>query len=587
MMKTIKNESFNIVLIFVAVLFLVSLTEPIAAHYEVGTKDMTIDAGVKKVAWPKRKNIVETIAPGELTQSDTEYVLKHDIIANGTAFTIKASHVTLNLNGHTITYLNGDTESQAYGVYVPGYHRKDIAIVNGRIIQGEGKCCGNEEGIGCNPICDYDAHDIEIGGLEIVYKTPATSGIVLHWVNNANIHYNTILDFGSKVTNRHQGNAVIEGCRGHGCSNQKIHHNLIKGARHLGIRAGVHSEVYNNEVHIDSSVTNSTGISAAGGSIHHNRIFGIGVHPIGIWPGNNIKVYSNYVEVQNTKRGDEYGDTGAACLRMTWGNDNVEVMNNTFILHAEENYKGTGVRSWGRAIWVGLPKPEQKAIFHDNIIVANNRDGKAKAAAIAIVCENESPNLIFRNNKVISNWSNILLADNYGHAGGYARFIDNTFVKQDNHSTYKTIRSQYSYRPSTGVFINNKFENGAAIESIDLEFNGSGKKEIAVGWYLDISVTDESGEAVNGVNVTIKDNLGTVVFEGATDEKGGVRAEVVEYLLTNHLEKTRSGDHVRGIKNGGTRVNRTPHAVIVLKEGKSVTRQVEMDGNKSLKLILF
>lgn len=579
----IFQKILTFLMLFLLSLISVSSADLTTAQHNLGNKDMAIDAGVKKVAWPKRKNIVKIIAPGELAQSDTEYVLKKDIIADGTAFVIKASHVTLNLNGHTITYLNGNSESQAYGVYVPGYNRKDIAIVNGKIIQGDGKCCGNVHGIGCNPIYNYDAHDIEIGGLEIVYGTSNTSGILLHWGYNANIHHNTIVDLGSKVTNRHQGIAAIEGCRGHGCSNQKIHHNLIKGARQLGIRAGVQSEVYNNEVHIDSSVTNSTGISAAGGSIHHNKIFGEGVHPIGIWPGNDIKVYSNYVEVQNTKRGDEYGDTGAACLRMTWGNDNVEVMNNTFILHAEENDKGTGVRSWGRAIWVGLPKPEQKAVFHDNIIVANNRDGKAKAAAIAIVCENESPNLIFRNNKVISNWSNVLLADSYGHAGGYARFIDNRFIRRGNHASYRTIRSQYSSRPSTGVFINNRFENGASPDDIDLEFNGSAVKELAFGWHLTVLVK-EKGEAISNALVVIRDNTGSKVFEGNTDQQGKVAADLVAYLLTNQTTSDPFRKVFNKLGGKGSRISRTPHSIVVTKGERSIEKKVSLDGNADIEI---
>lgn len=574
-------RNFLLIFVMVAVIGFVSypcqgeIREAICggvAQDQYVSKDMVVDAGVKPVKYPKRQHCIDITAPGELTLSDAEYILRNDIIAEGTAFTVKASHITLNLNGYTVKYMNEGAEGEAYGVYLPGYHRKDIAIVNGKIIQGEGKCCGNQHGIGCNPIYDYDAPDIEVGGLEIVYKTPDTSGIALHWVSGANIHHNTIIDLGSKVTNRHQGNAVIEGCRGHGCSNQKIHHNLIKGARQNGIRTGIDSEVNNNEVYIDSSVTNSTGIAVHSGSIHHNKIIGRGVHPIGIWPGNDIQVYNNYVEVQSTRKGEEYGSTGAACLRMTWGNDNVEVINNTFILHAEENYKGTGVRSWGRCVWVGLPKPEQKAVFHDNLIVANNKNGKAKAAAIAIVCHNESPNLVFRNNRVISNWCNVLLADNYGYAGGYARFIDNTFVREDNFPTYRTIRSQYSPRPSTGVFIDNKFENGASIENIDLEFKGTGKKEIAVGWHLDIKVADRSGHPVSNANVIIKDISGTVVFEGVTDEKGYLRADVVEYLLTNQDEKGK--------------IMKTPHTVIISKDGRNVVRTIEMAGNADIRIVL-
>ncbi|MCC6347521.1 MAG: carboxypeptidase regulatory-like domain-containing protein, partial [Nitrospirales bacterium] len=353
----------------------------------------------------------------------------------------------------------------------------------------------------------------------------------------------------------------------------KVHHTIVR-TRQGGIRVGEGGEVYNNEVHIDSRVTNSVGVSAASGMIHHNKVFGSGVHPIGIWPGRNGKVFSNYVEVRSTRKGDEYGDTGAACLRMTWGTgEGVEVMYNTFLLRASRDHKGTGFNSWGRALFVGLPGAEQKAEFHDNVIIALNDDGEAKAAAIAVVCNNMSPSLIFRNNRVESNWANVLLADSYGFADGYPQFIDNTFVKRDNYSSYKTVKSGYSSRPSTGTFIGNTMEKGASLENVDLEFSGKGKKEIRIGRHLTVEVRDASGAPVRDAVVTIKDNGGETVFEGATDDGGRTVADVVQYLLTN----------VRGGESIGKRmkIKKTPSTLLVSHRGKNRKKSVP-DGDNAI-----
>lgn len=549
------------------------------AHGSFPRRDMAVTTGARTITLPQRSKRMIITEPGTLSQSDTEYVLDHDVTVDGTAFTIEASGVTLNLNGHTLTYLNKPALTSVFGVYIPGYHRKDITIANGRIVQGDG--AANTK-VSCPVIYDYDASGIEIGGLEIVYQTPDTSGILLHWANDARIHDNTITDQGSIVTNRHQGVAVIEANRGGRGARYTITGNLIKGARHNGIRAGKESEISGNDIIIDSRVTNSCGISAAG-VISHNRIIGGGVHPIGIWPGSSVKVADNYVEVQNTRRGDEYGDTGAACLRMTWGNDNVEVMNNSFILHAGASNKNGGVKSWGRALWVGLPKPEQKALFHDNLIVATNNDGTSKAAAIAVVCLNESPHLVFRHNTVVSNWSTVLLADSYGHAAGYARFVDNRFIGLNDHGGFKTIRSQYSDNASTGVFINNIFEGAASADDVDLEFAGKGLKELAFGWRLNAAIT-EAGKPLVAANVKITDASGVTVFEGVSGQQGNVAADLITYLLTNQ-SRTRSAKNAVAKKDEkGSRVDKTPHTLRVAYGEQVIEKNVLLQGNTNIEI---
>lgn len=565
------NKIFEKILkVYVPALILAFFHAPqaFAEDFELGAREMPMEAGASLVKAPPRARVVQVSKPGELSQPDTEYILVNDIVADGTAFTVKGHNITINLNGHKIVYDSRVGNKEAFGVYIDSYRpgTKDIAIVNGSIIQGGGSCSGNQTGYGCNPVFAYYASGMEMGGITVTYRSQQTTGLSLGWVEKSVFHHNTFEDLGDEVTNRHQGVSVLQ-TRG---GQIKFHNNLIKRARHRGVFVGALSEISMNQIHIDSVATNSTGIAVRSGSVHHNKIFGQGVHPIGIWPGDDIKVFSNYVEVESTRHGGEYGDTGAACLRMTWGNNRVEVMANTFILHA--GVKENGVVSWGRALWVGLPDKNQEAYFHDNLIIANNRDGKSKAAGIAVVCLNESPKLVFSRNKVISNWANVLLADTYGHAGGYARFIENEFIRQDNHSSYKTIRSQYSPNQSTGVFINNKFLNGASIDNIDLEYPGPGKKDIAVGWYLDITVM-EDGNPAEGADIEVRDSSGAVVYKGTAGRSGVVRAEVTEYLLTNQIKPWGKSE-------------KTPHKVTVSKGAKSVTQTLSVNGNKSIRIKL-
>jgi hypothetical protein len=66
------------------------------------------------------------------------YTLNADLVANGTAVVITADNVTLDLNGHTITYNAAASTSAVYGVYVAIGIDK-VTIRNGTIIQGAGR----------------------------------------------------------------------------------------------------------------------------------------------------------------------------------------------------------------------------------------------------------------------------------------------------------------------------------------------------------------------------------------------------------------------------------------------------------------
>jgi hypothetical protein len=74
----------------------------------------------------------------EIDRNGEVYRLDSDVIAEGTAVAITADDVTLDLNGHTITYNASPSDRSVYGVYVAiGIDR--VTIRNGSIVQGSGK----------------------------------------------------------------------------------------------------------------------------------------------------------------------------------------------------------------------------------------------------------------------------------------------------------------------------------------------------------------------------------------------------------------------------------------------------------------
>ena len=549
-----------------------------------------VSTPVGVAAWnrevPVRSRTVMVSSAGELTQADTEYVLTGNIVAAGTAFTIRASNVTLNLNGHTVTYANTAASGPNYGVAVLQSGLRDIAVVNGEIRQGNAASATDTARRGWHAIYfSGGVPGMKIAGLKIEYRTPETSAIMAIWGKDGAIHHNEFNDTGSTIIDRHQLIAVIKTNR----DAMKIHNNRIIRARQAGIDIGKGSEVFENEINIDSHSTNSYGIVAYavdGFTLYRNTIVGRGEHPIGIGMVSkslNGKVHSNSINVQNTRGSAEYGATGSAGMRMTWGTDKTEVWNNHITVSAQANLIGPGLDSWGRGLWLGLPDAASNVLFRNNTILANNNDGRAKAAGIAVVCGNRSPGLVLSNNLVVSNWANVLLTDDYGDSQGFPRFVGNTFRKADNHAAYRTIRSHYVSRIATGNFISNRYENGASANSIDLEWNGSANKEAGFGWQCRIVVRNAQGQPVQGASIQITDNAGVRVFTGTTGADGRISAELMEYIATNRGSYTVTGalsKDVFGVY--GNKIVKNPYSLRVEGGGKTVNSTFQITGDMEL-----
>jgi len=513
-------------------------------RHEVARADMQYAEGRKQIVGLERSNIVKLSGPATLWKSNTEYILEADVVADETAFTVKGSHITLNLNGHTVTYNN--VSGKGCGVIQNDWeNRKDFVLINGAIVQGKGGGAGNAYGRGPNPVFMLAVEPIELAGLKITYHGDNLAAIFVYRSHaEDDIHHNEIIDDGNVVTDRHSGVPVIR----IGGAGATIRHNVIRGARQIGIRSGdrpTNAKIHHNEVYIDSTVTNSSGITAAG-VIHHNKVVGRGVHPIGIWPWAGTKVYSNYVDVQNTRPGAEFGSTGAACVRFGWGGTfNVDIEDNLFIVRAEKNlFKNTAVvnnnhDSWGRALFVGL-SGGKKALIKNNIIIGLNKWDGAKAAAVGVVFNNRSPGLVFEENLIASNWGNLLLSDLYGWSKAYPLFKDNVIAKLEGGAGYHTIRGTYNQFSSTARLLNNTYIGGAAKDDVVMDTHQNAIQEIA---YCRSIVMKSSTSAEGGGEYVadVVDPLGNAQWSVA-----GESGKDVSIIIPNSLYTNREGKELQG-----------------------------------------
>ena len=252
-------------------------------------------------------------ACGTLNRDNTTYVLQDDVSSPGTCFSIQGSFITLNLNGHTVTYNTGD---QIYARYaIVGINCWDPDLSNGK---ANGNPCGGKfnnltvfggtltEG---NGTAAKYAHVIRLGqnmsGGPTIYDTTfnfhsnSAKGINIQLTSNATglgpiIHDNIFNDGVTQIVNRHQQDGAIISILGCGtnvglykpglqhtliggpqsgirdqCNGAEVDHNTIKTGNPKGMQSG---GVCNRT--LGCQYTNDFGILAWGrnSNIHDNTL---------------------------------------------------------------------------------------------------------------------------------------------------------------------------------------------------------------------------------------------------------------------------------------------------------------------------
>jgi hypothetical protein len=487
-------------------------------------------------------------APYILATPNTEYVLDGDIMAEGTAIAIRAARVVLNLNGKTITY---NQAKPGEGITID-YHSNDVSIINGNIIQGAAMSEGDVYGSGNNPIKSLGISRLQIANIHARYGGRDVNGFHLKYVGGGIVENCTLEDTWhiGTMKNRHQGKAAI-GIGDHAV----VRNNTIINARQGGIGASNNSEIYGNIISINSMATNSAGIGgykAKNIKVHHNTITGRGEHPLGIAfvsaGTDNIEIYSNTIDVQSTRLGEEYAGAGgnyAVGFRTTWGGNNISFHDNTIVVRTDSAYKGTRsstgvpvvVNAKGRGLMVAINAGE-KARFYSNRITVLDKDGSGRAFGIACT-GNNAGELIFEGNTVTSNILNVALGDEYGACGGYPLFVRNTFVKEDTYPAYKTVASEMGgYFDGTGLFVSNRYQGGATRENININAAGKSPKSVCFGREIMVELLADDGIPIANARLTLQNGGGPFDSSATTDDSGKARLIVYDYELHNRPNKT-------------------------------------------------
>jgi len=552
---------------YVHVIYLTGLDEDTTYHFRYVAQDErgnTIYSTDKTLTTATPANVVYVPGslsgpPYTLSESGKTYLVTEDIVADGSVFLVTNGNITVDLDGHTVTYNNADDDpNDSYGIE-SRYH-DNVNLYNGTIKQGLGYNGGDDNALGNSPVYIRSCSGGEVAGVKADYLGAQISGLFMHYSPGSTVHHCVVLDRGGEMVNRHMGCDAIAGVA-------TAHHNLVLRGRQGGVECHDNGEYYNNEVYIDSVCTNSFGMGLYDVSftrLHHNRIFGTGylLVAIGTVSGcTDIEADNNFVhlhEMEPDDRWPEYGpQSGGYCCRITWGGDNIDYHDNTMITYAQDG-------GMVRGTWFYTQASTTDVTYTDSVVKAvllNETSDIQGCIVVAGDGDAAAPPHLYENNRVISNFCNVRLGESYG-TGCNTRYYDNTLVKcGPDRADYRTIQcGEGSTASKNHEFYDSLFEGGASYDEV--LFAGTGAHDFYVGWTLTV-------ETEPYANVTIEDVSQVQVFSGQADEYGIAETTLYQYK-----------------HEPGGKTFHTPHKVTAEKDGNSDYRYVTMDAKKTVQIPL-
>jgi hypothetical protein len=503
---------------------------------------------------------------GILTRSG-RYVLEQDVSSPKTCFSIQADNVTLNLNGHTITYGTNQGTIAAYGILgVACWDRQfgtgnpcggtfnNLTVYGGSITQGPGAAAFSDGiRLGQGPGNGLTVHDM-------TFSIHADSSIPIYSTflgTRATVYNTTIYNEVTVIQNRHQeqGQSVKFADSAHIPGPAAIYGNHITG----GAQGGIFSEVagtkiQDNFVSQKGTYTNDFGIYAwaDNGEVFNNTVTPILGRGIQIASSKGEKVHDNKIVVIEQRDNQEYNGCqpgGAYGIQFDEEPKQATAFRNTVVAKADQ--------CDAQALRVTDSRAGSGNLSRDNQYLAE-RIGKSTALATgfgtggATEFTSERDTFVGDSSAVAFDWD----------GGQNLVFRDCTFGKGSNPAADFVT---FAFRNGGNVpvrnihFVDSIFENGARANSTNMtrtmaEGDWPGPAEYFVDWTLRLTVADQKGNGIRDAAVEIKDAFGKVAFRGTTDREGKISAVLTEFRIYNDPSDVHKENH-------------TPHSLRIGKAG--------------------
>jgi hypothetical protein len=497
-------------------------------------------------------------ACGTLGNSGTTYLLSANVSSAGSCFSIQASDVTLNLNGHTITY---NTASQSAATYaISGVACWDTSnpagnpcggtfdnfiVYGGNIMEGAGTAASFAhpirigQGLNSGPTI----HDVNF-----TWSSDSAVGIYLDYAGlsvpgAAVIYNNTLNNNVVSIQNRADIDGLsIELTQGTLTSTPaQIYNNTIHGGPQGGIQSeSTGAQIYGNTIEQGTvggnQYTNDFSIYpwAANQNIHGNTILPSQGRGISIdssaEPETNTVVQSNSITVIEKSDNSEYGGCelgGSYGVQYDDQAAGASDVSNTVVADAKQ-CNGGGLRL--------------TALGAGNTSSNNSYTGKLlsgfTAGVVATGLSLDSggqPAFTATNDAFIGDTSSIYV--DWDGAGPFT-CISCTLGSGPEPSNYTTFYFWNGSNPVTpgGMhFRDTTFTGSASKTSTSMTVPGDNGQtaEYWIDWTYTLTVEDGTGAKVSGASVSIKDALGNNIYSGTTNSSGQVSSVVTEFRMHN------------------------------------------------------
>jgi hypothetical protein len=520
-------------------------------------------------------------ACGTLANQGATYRLENDVSSPGTCFSVQADKISLDLNGHTITYAIGGGQQPRYAILAEacwdtslagnpcGGTADSLTVENGKIVQA-------------SAAAPY-SHAIRIGQINganhlnvrnVNFEVSAAASIPIFTTfsgADSQISNNTFHNSVTSIFNRHQiQGASIKFVTGQDARNgQAIHDNTLVGGAQGGIySASPRTAIYNNKISQNGHYSNDFGIYLWGNDsqAYNNTITPISGRGIQISGGavnvsgsgsgaHGAVAHDNQVTVIELPQNCDYSQGGTAC--------NVCELGGAYGIQFDDRpsngvaYKNT-VRARAEqcdAQALRLTDIGPSNTSHDNVFVAE-RVGQGRGKAWALGTGGAANHFVSTSDTFIAD-SASFHADWDGMPGGLT-CIRCTLGKGSNAaSDYVTFSFENGGHPVSDVhFQDSTFVAGAAKTSTDMRAIQANRQyaEYFIDWTYTLDVKTASGNAVSGATVTITDATHKQVFSGQTNASGELSVVLNEFKVFNTRE-------------GVTREPHTPDEVTVSAPG--------------------
>jgi len=447
---------------------------------------------------------------------------------------MEANNITLDLNGHTVTYAASNQKHPVFGVlsadcwYAPvagnpcGGHHRHIEIMNGKIVQGPGAATMSHA-IRMGQGIDFSG--VSIHGVDITISAQDSSGIYMEYLpGGSDIYGNTIHNNVKVISNRMQfyGASIKLDGEGQAKIPDLIHDNRIIGGPQLGIRdtnpAG--TRIYRNNISQDATYANGFCIDAAGNNM---LVYQNDCHPIhgrGIHVNHSyVRVFDNTVDTVDSNRISEYkgceihGTYGIQVESDIYEPQHVRIYNNHVVVHAAQ--------CGADAMRLTDIKTNSIEIYGNTFIAVQDRIGNAYSTRNAYglsVGDVFGSHVRFYHNVVRADTA-IFLMDWDG--GGGITLANNTF--QAGRLGASTLLA--SIQPGVGPSYDNYFlDNNYQGFSPDMARFGnySGNSWYGVLHTLQVHVAASDGRPLSGLTGTAVDSVDATPHAGIRAKNGGL-----------------------------------------------------------------